>query len=76
MSHLRVTFLIFLLEIATGHANLPEFSDNTHELIGYCAPYHGKVCKSYITSPQVWYSNVSFSKKIEAIFIIVMHIFR
>lgn len=79
MSHLRVTFLIFLLKIATSHANLPEFSDTTHELIGYCAPYHGKVCKSYITSPQVWYSNVSFSKRhylADIIFIIVIHIFR
>lgn len=79
MSHLRVTFLIFLLKIATGHANLPEFSDTTHELIGYCAPYHGKVCKSYITSPQVWYSNVSFSKRhdlADIIFIIVIHIFQ
>lgn len=38
---------------------LSKFSDSTHELIGYCAPYHGKVCKSFITSSQVWYSNVS-----------------
>lgn len=27
--------------------------------IGYCAPYHGKVCKSFITSTQVWYNKVS-----------------
>lgn len=40
-------------------AKLTEFSDTTHELIGYCAPYHGKVCRSFITSAQVWYSNVS-----------------
>lgn len=26
--------------------------------VGYCAPYHGKVCKSYITSTQVWYNKV------------------
>lgn len=26
---------------------------------GYCAPYNGKVCKSHITSTQVWYSRVS-----------------
>lgn len=40
-------------------ATLTKFSDTTHELIGYCAPYHGSVCKSFITSNQVWYSNVS-----------------
>lgn len=40
-------------------AKLTKYSDSTHELIGYCAPYHGKVCKSFITSSQVWYSNVS-----------------
>lgn len=27
--------------------------------VGYCAPYHGKVCKSFITSTQVWYNKVS-----------------
>lgn len=27
--------------------------------IGYCAPYHGKVCKSFTTSTQVWYNKVS-----------------
>lgn len=24
--------------------------------VGYCAPYNGKVCKSFISSSQVWYS--------------------
>lgn len=28
-------------------------------VVGYCAPYHGKVCKSFITSTQVWYNKVS-----------------
>lgn len=44
---------------AAEAATLTKYSDSTHELIGYCAPYHGKVCKSFITSSQVWYSNVS-----------------
>lgn len=44
---------------APAAATLTKFSDTTHELIGYCAPYHGTVCKSFITSNQVWYSNVS-----------------
>lgn len=39
--------------------HLAKLSDASAELIGYCAPYHGKVCKSYITTGQVWYSNVS-----------------
>lgn len=46
-------------DAAAMSATLTKFSDSTHELIGYCAPYHGKVCKSFITSSQVWYSNVS-----------------
>lgn len=58
MSGVTVVLLILLLKIVAGDTNLPDFSD---ELIGYCAPYHGKVCKSYITSPQVWYSNVSLT---------------
>lgn len=28
---------------------------------GYCAPYNGKVCKSFINSAQVWYSSSSDS---------------
>lgn len=44
---------------AAEAATLTKYSDSTHELIGYCAPYHGRVCKSFITSSQVWYSNVS-----------------
>lgn len=44
---------------AAEAATLTKYSDSTHELIGYCAPYHGKVCKSFITASQVWYSNVS-----------------
>lgn len=60
---LRTVLLIISLQIVSSHTELAEFSDSTHELIGYCAPYHGKVCKSYITSPQVWYSNVGFQEK-------------
>jgi hypothetical protein len=26
------------------------------ETLGYCAPYNGKICKSYIKSNQVYYS--------------------
>lgn len=51
--------LICLITNVASDDNLPKFSDTTHELIGYCVPYHGKVCKSYITYDQVWYSNVS-----------------
>lgn len=25
------------------------------EELGYCAPYNGKICKSYISGGQVWY---------------------
>lgn len=51
--------LVLLIENIQTDPDLPKFSDTAHELIGYCAPYHGKVCKSFITSTQVWYSNVS-----------------
>lgn len=57
--HFGLIVLIFLIENATSDNSLQKFTDTTHELIGYCAPYHGKVCKAYITSGQVWYSNVS-----------------
>lgn len=30
--------------------------DDFHLEEGYCAPYNGKVCKSFISSGQVWYS--------------------
>lgn len=33
--------------------------EGIHEELGYCAPYNGKVCKSHITTSQVWYSRVS-----------------
>lgn len=29
---------------------------NVPEELGYCAPYNGKVCKSFISSVQVWFS--------------------
>lgn len=54
----RIILLIVLINVSRGDAELPKLT-GTHELIGYCAPYHGKVCKSYIKSNQVWYSNVS-----------------
>lgn len=54
-----VVLLILLIKNVESDDNLPKFSDTHHELIGYCVPYHGKVCKSYITYDQVWYSNVS-----------------
>lgn len=37
--------------------NNDSYGDSDYEE-GYCAPYNGRVCKSYITS-QVWYSRVS-----------------
>lgn len=54
-------FVIFIL----SHLNGKCFGDfvldksNSENEEGYCAPYNGKVCKSYITSSQVWYSRVS-----------------
>lgn len=49
---------IFMGDVV-GDAFSPNYSDKTNELIGYCAPYHGTVCKSFVSSSQVWYSNVS-----------------
>lgn len=55
--------LILIVAICTQYAvcetDLLNYHVDSGELIGYCAPYHGKVCKSYIKSSQVWYSNVS-----------------
>ena len=31
-------------------------SSNSDYEEGYCAPYNGKVCKSFIRTSQVWYS--------------------
>lgn len=33
-----------------------DWDDTPEEEEGYCAPYNGKVCKSFINSRQVWYS--------------------
>ena len=33
-----------------------DWDDPPEEEEGYCAPYNGKVCKSFINSRQVWYS--------------------
>lgn len=33
-------------------------------LLDYCAPYNGKICKSFITTGQVWYSNVSMQTNV------------
>jgi len=41
--------LFLLIQFLIGQLNA-----KTDE--GYCAPYNGKICKSYITSGQVWYS--------------------
>lgn len=57
--HFGIVLVILLIKNVESDDNLPKFSDTTYELIGYCVPYHGKVCKSYITYDQVWYSNVS-----------------
>lgn len=50
--------LVICFDYTECDAHLSKSNDGTTELIGYCAPYHGKVCKSYITTGQVWYSNV------------------
>lgn len=44
-------FVFFLIIIGI---NLIECNDNETE--GYCAPYNGKICKSFVSSNQVWYS--------------------
>lgn len=33
-----------------------DWDDALDEEEGYCAPYNGKVCKSFVNSRQVWYS--------------------
>lgn len=33
-----------------------DWDDPVEEEEGYCAPYNGKVCKSFVNSRQVWYS--------------------
>lgn len=53
---------VFLLRFDGYLCEQPTASNEKDtEEIGYCAPYNGKVCKSYITSSQVWYSRVSVS---------------
>lgn len=39
--------------------NNDSYGDNSDYEEGYCAPYNGRVCKSFITTSQVWYSRVS-----------------
>lgn len=50
--------LSIYMEKSICYGHLADLSDKTNDLIGYCAPYHGKVCKSYVSYSQVWYSNV------------------
>lgn len=60
MLHFILIILIFRVKVFICETNQhTKYHVDTSELIGYCAPYHGKVCKSYITTGQVWYSNVS-----------------
>lgn len=33
-----------------------DFDDPPDEEEGYCAPYNGKVCKSFVKGRQVWYN--------------------
>lgn len=53
--------LMACVRYSVCNTDLLNYHVDSGELIGYCAPYHGKVCKSYIKSSQVWYSNVSLN---------------
>lgn len=66
---IKLSFFVLILFVShiKSDDNLPKFSDTTHELIGYCVPYHGKICSSYITYDQVWYSNVSVDLQLNVI---------
>ncbi|XP_055707483.1 tyrosine-protein kinase transmembrane receptor Ror2 isoform X2 [Phlebotomus papatasi] len=44
-----------VIVVLLGIRELPTVAEEDYEE-GYCAPYNGKVCKSFIGSRQVWYS--------------------
>lgn len=44
-----------VIVVLLGLRELPAVAEEDYEE-GYCAPYNGKVCKSFIGSRQVWYS--------------------
>lgn len=51
--------IMFLLLLWAFNFNLYHVNgndENVHYEEGYCAPYNGKICKSFISSGQVWYS--------------------
>lgn len=56
--HYYLVFVIFLRFDEYSCDQIASREDGDEE-IGYCAPYNGKVCKSHVTSSQVWYSRVS-----------------
>lgn len=50
--------LLFMATVALTllYGQAVRADDDFHLEEGYCAPYNGKVCKSFISSGQVWYS--------------------
>lgn len=45
---------IIIIKLSSSSSSMIKENNDNEE--GYCAPYNGKVCKSFITSGQVWYS--------------------
>lgn len=61
-----VFFLLIRMDKTICYGHLLDSSNKTNDLIGYCAPYHGKVCKSFVSYDQVWYSNVCYSIQVSS----------
>lgn len=47
-----IRICVFLIGVRIAAAQ----SYNEEDRVSYCAPYNGKVCKSFISGRQVWYS--------------------
>lgn len=55
IKYFYVFVLIIFIRLNTSSCS-SALKDNYDNEEGYCAPYNGKVCKSFITGGQVWYS--------------------
>ncbi|XP_055628523.1 tyrosine-protein kinase transmembrane receptor Ror2 isoform X2 [Toxorhynchites rutilus septentrionalis] len=50
-----------LTSAASSATSVGDWDDPPDDEEGYCAPYNGKVCKTFINSRQVWYNRIDGS---------------